>query len=597
MNHPNLRAARAPRLAPLAGLATLVATCGTAHAQLAFSIDWKGQSNGRIDSVQGLRTTESDILMPGPGAPAINPFLPAPQVVLTGQELGIQDYVNCTNPQPGVDCGIELDCFSGGIDAQFLPVGFASVERGKLWFSTDEWAVGSIASTAPPDVRTQAAVADSSADIWCDLGLPIGPLGPGAAVSGHSGVFDGNGARSGSGHVNYGLGLIEVNPPLPGVPNLGDNIDALDIGTLVNGTFPAGGLYYSLDSAFIDPLEGVANSGSAAAAGFVGGDVVFQATQGGGTTFYASALLLGLDAAGPDTDDLDALILAENGVGGFQPSAVAYDWVGGATDMLLFSVRRGSAVVGAPDSRFGAPIEPGDILTMPLSIPNGGNGNGNPSIFIAAEVIGLATARTDGVLFGDDLSAMDKTKPRETCYDCNNNGVEDSVDIALGHSNDKNLDGIPDECQDIFAFCPGDGTQGACPCGNESGLNGGAGCENSTGGGATLGWTGTSSVTSDDLSLTVTGARGGQPGLFVQGATTTGIPFKDGFFCLGNPTERLEVAFTDPAGAVASSVSIVTEGNVSMGDERFYQFWYRDPVVSPCGTGSNFTSAIRVPWN
>ncbi|MCB9905809.1 MAG: hypothetical protein H6831_15525, partial [Planctomycetes bacterium] len=357
-------------------------------------------------------------------------------------------------------------------------------------------------------------------------------------------------------------------------------------------------LYVSLDSAFLDPLELVPNTGSAAASGFVGGDVLLIPIAGAPPILYAPAAMLGLDSAGiPDVDDLDALILHENGVTGFQPSVIAYDWLAGTSDMLLFSVRRGSAVVGMPDSLFGAAIEPGDILSTPRSVASGGNGNGNPSIFISAEVLGLATSRTDGVLYGDDLNAMDKTGPGETCYDCNNNGVEDSVDIATGASNDKNYDGIPDECQDIFAFCVGDGTAGPCPCGNESALNAGEGCENSTGGGATLGWSGTSSVAADDLVLSAVGGRPSQPGLFVQGASTVGFPFKDGFFCMGNRTERIEVVFLDGSGAASSTLSIVTEGNVSVGDERFYQLWYRDPAVSPCGTGSNFSSAIRVPWN
>ena len=97
--------------------------------------------------------------------------------------------------------------------------------------------------------------------------------------------------------------------------------------------------------------------------------------------------------------------------------------------------------------------------------------------------------------------------------------------------------------------------------------------------------------------LDVTGARPSQPGLFIQGASTISVPFKDGFFCMGNRTERLEVAFTTAAGTAVSTVSIVTEGNVGIGDERYYQYWYRDPALSPCGTGSNFTSGIRVPWN
>ena len=37
--------------------------------------------------------------------------------------------------------------------------------------------------------------------------------------------------------------------------------------------------------------------------------------------------------------------------------------------------------------------------------------------------------------------------PALPAVDCNGNGVEDAVDIALGESADGNLDGIPDECQ------------------------------------------------------------------------------------------------------------------------------------------------------
>ena len=32
-------------------------------------------------------------------------------------------------------------------------------------------------------------------------------------------------------------------------------------------------------------------------------------------------------------------------------------------------------------------------------------------------------------------------------HDCNGNGVEDAIDIALGTSSDVDFDGVPDECQ------------------------------------------------------------------------------------------------------------------------------------------------------
>ena len=32
-------------------------------------------------------------------------------------------------------------------------------------------------------------------------------------------------------------------------------------------------------------------------------------------------------------------------------------------------------------------------------------------------------------------------------FDCNGNGIEDAVDIALGSSGDANRNGVPDECE------------------------------------------------------------------------------------------------------------------------------------------------------
>jgi len=37
----------------------------------------------------------------------------------------------------------------------------------------------------------------------------------------------------------------------------------------------------------------------------------------------------------------------------------------------------------------------------------------------------------------------------EPLFDCNENGVEDSVDIAVGTSSDANLNAVPDECEGL----------------------------------------------------------------------------------------------------------------------------------------------------
>ena len=336
------------------------------------------------------------------------------------------------------------------------------LQPGRLLFSVDEFATG-LPLPPMPNVSSESPVGDGAADAYMSLGMSVpAPVGPGL-FGRHVGFQDGDGLASGSGYAYPGVGLIEPIAAFPGPIDTGDNIDALD--AVQPTATPTLGWLFSLDSAFFDPFEGVPNSGSAVAHGYVGGDVLIGAA--GGPLLYAPAAALGLDlVGGPDSDDLDALIVNENGVPGYQISHQPYAWITPNVDMLVFSVRRGSAVIGMPDSILGVPIEEGDLLVPPLP-PAAGGVSPYPGILFSAESLGLATVRsTTAFPFGDDLNAADSIN--QLLFDCDGDGIEDAVAIAMGTVPDVNMNGIPDPCEaptsigTPFCFC----TVADAPCAN-----------------------------------------------------------------------------------------------------------------------------------
>jgi hypothetical protein len=569
-----------------------------ASAQLTYSVTYEGPTISQQASGTTLQITEADLLTFGPLGPEFGP-LPAPSVALDGAQLGLNLYSACQGHLPGVACGIEIDAISQGLDAP-LSASPALAEVERVWFSVDEWSAGVPVGAQGPSVATEGGqVGDASSDIFVDLGLGPGPLPPGPVGVGNAGVFDGDGLPSSSvpSYVYPGLGLVEPNPPAQGSASAGDDLDAMDIAPGLG--FPSTGYYISLDSSFVDPREGLPNGGSAALQGFSGADVLRVSAPGAAPVVFASAASLGLDQVrGVDSDDLDALVLFENGTGSFERSLQPYDWESGGTDMLLFSVRRGSAVIGRPDSIFGLPIEEGDILTTPLPSALGGL-SPFPGIFYAAETLGLRTVRSGSALFGDDLDALDIAIA--ACFDCNNNGVEDSVDIATGGSSDVNNNGIPDECEKITKYCTCPG--GGAPCGN---ADGDAGCSNSTGVGAELYFLGTSRVSFDDLVLVADGLPTGQFGIIYMGAGQLSATFGDGLRCVGGggvglfryPAQNSGAGGTisrGPGLVAASCGSFPPSGCITAGSTWNFQFWYRDPA-GPCGQGFNLSNGLKVDF-
>jgi len=150
-----------------------------------------------------------------------------------------------------------------------------------------------------------------------------------------------------------------------------------------------------------------------------------------------------------------------------------------------------------------------------------------------------------------------------------------------------------------FCFCDQGSAWPNGVCGNTGAP--GNGCANSTGpNGANLAGTGNADTSNDTLVLHATGAVPGQPGLFFQGDNAlgggNGLAFGDGLRCAGQNVIRLQVVPADSSGHAMTNVPIGATGGCNPGDTKHYQYWYRDPVGGPCGSGFNLTNGLTINW-
>jgi hypothetical protein len=151
------------------------------------------------------------------------------------------------------------------------------------------------------------------------------------------------------------------------------------------------------------------------------------------------------------------------------------------------------------------------------------------------------------------------------------------------------------------AFCFGDGSGTACPCGN-AGLIG-RGCANSVNAsGGRLLVTGNPSVAADTVSLIGDGMPSSSA-LYFQGTSQqsggAGIAFGDGLRCVGGSIIRLGTK-NNVAGTstypVAGDASVSVRGAVSAGNVRMYQVWYRNAAAFCTANTFNLTNAVEVTW-
>ncbi|MFT4541790.1 MAG: hypothetical protein ACI835_004252 [Planctomycetota bacterium] len=139
------------------------------------------------------------------------------------------------------------------------------------------------------------------------------------------------------------------------------------------------------------------------------------------------------------------------------------------------------------------------------------------------------------------------------------------------------------------------GNPAACPCANDGGP--GEGCRTSTGSGAVIAATGSTSLALDDLILTVSGVPAFQFGVQYMGQGQIQFPFGDGLRCVGaagGSLVRFPVTSSGPTGTIALGPGFMGSTVISAGSTWNFQGWFRDPT-GPCGFAFNLSNAISVP--
>ncbi len=113
---------------------------------------------------------------------------------------------------------------------------------------------------------------------------------------------------------------------------------------------------------------------------------------------------------------------------------------------------------------------------------------------------------------------------------------------------------------------------------------------------------GTASISSDTLILIGEHTEHNQSGLYFQANNdlSPGNLWGDGLQCAGGQLKRLGVRFSDGTGysdtSAWSTPISVKAGNVSAGDTKYYQLWYRNPYLSPCAAQFNASNGYQITW-
>jgi hypothetical protein len=151
------------------------------------------------------------------------------------------------------------------------------------------------------------------------------------------------------------------------------------------------------------------------------------------------------------------------------------------------------------------------------------------------------------------------------------------------------------------AYCSGDGSGTACPCGNSGAA--GNGCASSvSANGAHLAGSGAPSIASDTFVLNGT-LMPSSSALYFQGTSQTaagaGAAFGDGLRCASGSVVRLGTK-TNVGGSssypTGADVHIGLKGMNAAGNVRDYQCWYRNAAAYCTPSTFNLTNGLEITW-
>jgi hypothetical protein len=125
------------------------------------------------------------------------------------------------------------------------------------------------------------------------------------------------------------------------------------------------------------------------------------------------------------------------------------------------------------------------------------------------------------------------------------------------------------------------------------------GAANTVGPGASMAWSGSSSVALNNLTLRAEGCPPNKSAIFFYSNTAlAATPFNAGFLCMATPIVRLPGLVTDAQGSAAHNLDLGNPPNpnglILAGSTWHFQLWYRDPLGG--GGTTNTSDGLRVDF-